>query len=997
MPSRAVLPLLLLLGTAGASSSSSSFVPFSLLSEHLPSPALGLGTLAPRLSWQLLPTSPAPPPRNVTQLAYQLQAASTPSLLLANTPDVCDSGQVASSLSAAGGGVPFCSPLLPGQTVYWRVRVWMSDAPDAPTPYAPVDAPFFARFSVGLQGAADWSPSSAFVGLASAASEEAPWLRSPAFTLDPALVAAVQALDASALLYVASVGYHEAYVNGVRLEPEAVLLPSVTDLGARIPVHTYDVSAALVAAPGDNVVGLWVAPGWAIFHGGNPVTSFNVSKPSVVQAELRISAVGGGGAPLAFVLSTNTSWAATNSTTSHNGNWRNSDFGGDIVNVTAVPPAYLAGNGWATTAVDASAWEAATAYPEAAAGRVVTPESLEPTGVIGVVAAISVDPCPAKSSAGSTQSSQSSQSSAPAPCFLVTFAELFTGWVNFTLPPLRPGTGPVTLTLQHSTNAGTTVEFNQVDLVTLPGAGSPYPPSAASSFQPRFSYHETHYVTVTGLDPALLASPLTPSAFTGVRLMSARPRRGSFSASLPLLTSIYETTARNYEGLTAGGMTVDCPHRERLGYGGDGHTSLEFALATYASGAFFRKVARDWADVRGWDGTDDLPHTAPTIDGGGGPAWGGYAVTMPWRVYEVTGDERILVDAYPTMVRFLSFLEGNVDNATGLLTPFGGSWGFLGDWITPHGSEESGTPESVLFNSCYLAYALRLASGVAAVLNDTARAASFNASADAVAAGVHAKFFNATTGAYLDGRQTHQALPLVAGVVPPALLPTVRLALQQAVVVGSNGPAQAGHFDTGLHGTYFLTRLLSNEAGVWGGGGSSANVSSGNSLLYLMASQTTFPSYGDFLAKNYTTWPEDWGGAPSRMHGCFNGIGLWFSQGLLGVRPGAPGYSLALVRPAFGVGNITWAQGVVPTPFGDVSVGWTAAGGGGGGGPSSLTLSLSVPANSAARVWIPASGPAAVTEGGQPASAAAGVSFVGMDGDGMTVWAVASGVYAFAV
>jgi hypothetical protein len=26
-----------------------------------------------------------------------------------------------------------------------------------------------------------------------------------------------------------------------------------------------------------------------------------------------------------------------------------------------------------------------------------------------------------------------------------------------------------------------------------------------------------------------------------------------------------------------------------------------------------------------------LPHTAPTVDGGGGPAWGGFSITMPWQ------------------------------------------------------------------------------------------------------------------------------------------------------------------------------------------------------------------------------------------------------------------------------------------------------------------------------------------------------------------------------
>ena len=44
-------------------------------------------------------------------------------------------------------------------------------------------------------------------------------------------------------------------------------------------------------------------------------------------------------------------------------------------------------------------------------------------------------------------------------------------------------------------------------------------------------------------------------------------------------------------------MYVRC-FRERLGYGGDAHTHMEFALATYPSLAFYSKWARDWRDTQ---------------------------------------------------------------------------------------------------------------------------------------------------------------------------------------------------------------------------------------------------------------------------------------------------------------------------------------------------------------------------------------------------------------
>ena len=75
--------------------------------------------------------------------------------------------------------------------------------------------------------------------------------------------------------------------------------------------------------------------------------------------------------------------------------------------------------------------------------------------------------------------------------------------------------------------------------------------------------------------------------------------------------------------LVLGGMSVDCPHRERLGelsryrchlgcillkiaaissltgYLGDAHTTLETALNTIASDRFYRKWLTDIIDIQG--------------------------------------------------------------------------------------------------------------------------------------------------------------------------------------------------------------------------------------------------------------------------------------------------------------------------------------------------------------------------------------------------------------
>mgnify|MGYP002830890027 CR=1 FL=1 len=105
-----------------------------------------------------------------------------------------------------------------------------------------------ATFSMGLLTADEWHGS--WIGMASAARSAAPWFRTPF---------ALAAADASseALLYVASVGYHEATINGKPASATSVLAPSVSYLPKRVLYRTYNVSGLLVA--GDNVLGLWAA------------------------------------------------------------------------------------------------------------------------------------------------------------------------------------------------------------------------------------------------------------------------------------------------------------------------------------------------------------------------------------------------------------------------------------------------------------------------------------------------------------------------------------------------------------------------------------------------------------------------------------------------------------------------------------------------------------------------------------------------------------------
>jgi alpha-L-rhamnosidase len=206
-------------------------------------------------------------------------------------------------------------------------------------------------------------------------------------------------------------------------------------------------------------------------------------------------------------------------------------------------------------------------------------------------------------------------------------------------------------------------------------------------------------------------------------------RAAEFECSNELLNRIYDTTLWTFEDLSLGGYVVDCAHRERMGYGGDAHATTECGLNNYHLGAFYTKWNQDWHDVQGgsaaW-GTGEkaavqdtieagnLPYTAPTYWGGGGPGWSGFCITLPWEIYERYGDTRILSESFPTIQRWLTFLETKAEGD--ILRRWGGKWDFLGDWLWPGAKGVNGdTRETLFFNNCYWIFNLQTAARIAEV------------------------------------------------------------------------------------------------------------------------------------------------------------------------------------------------------------------------------------------------------------------------------------------
>jgi alpha-L-rhamnosidase len=100
-----------------------------------------------------------------------------------------------------------------------------------------------------------------------------------------------------------------------------------------------------------------------------------------------------------------------------------------------------------------------------------------------------------------------------------------------------------------------------------------------------------------------------------------------------------------------------------------------------------------------------------------------------------------------------------------------------------------------------------------------------------------------------------------------------------------------------------------------------------------------------------TLWESLSGSGGSHDHQFLGDVNAWLVHDVVGIdqAPGTTQYRQLLIRPAV-VGDLTHAAGSYTTPAGLAAVSWTRATDGG------MTLSVTVPANTTAEIWVPTSG-----------------------------------------
>jgi hypothetical protein len=158
-------------------------------------------------------------------------------------------------------------------------------------------------------------------------------------------------------------------------------------------------------------------------------------------------------------------------------------------------------------------------------------------------------------------------------------------------------------------------------------------------------------------------------------------------------------------------------------------------------------------------------------------------------------------------------------------------------------------------------------------------------------------------------------------------------------------------------------------------------------LLFAMTNRTDPPSYGAQIAKGATALTEAWDADPasSQNHCMLGHIEEWFYAGLAGIE--ADSQHIA-IKPQI-VGDLTWVNAWHEALQGRIESNWKKDNAG-------FELTLRIPANALAMVYLPSHSAEQVTESGRPISDLLGVHFLRQEGSTL-VLEVASGQYTFRV
>lgn len=862
-------------------------------------------SLAPLLGWRIDSLLEKGVIGNITQSSYRLFVATSPDLLIAN-PDIWNSGIITSSETVA---IPYGGPQLPSLSrVFWQVEVFQgSESCGRSEEISAFEVPLLSNND--WQNA-QWIQQDGPVNNSDCnyyADKPSPLFRYP-FSLTQAATSVIKAR-----LYITGLGYFIPYLDASIIGDE-ILAPAWTNFNKTVLYSTLDVTKA-IAASNDHVIGVALGNGWwnlvpLKFWGSREFRAALPTGEPMTRALLQISYAD----KSVQNIVTSPSWSTGGSEVLFN-----SIYLGTRIDRRLEPV------NWSSTSFQNN-WSASVISESPPVGllssqRVPPVKRQQPLPVISL-------PAPSgelildagKNFAGVcrfcfTGGAQSGSS------ISLRYGELLysNGSVN--------GMTSVAGQIKNSKgeNCSPITAF-QEDHYILRGDTN------GECFEPPFTWHGSRYIAIYGDLSAI--THLSISNTQCFPLRSDIDIVGFFNSSSSLLNNIHAVSV-NTAASNIMSIQSDCPHRERLGYGGDALMSGESLINTFDMSLFYEKRLYDYIDAQRDNG--GFPETAPFVgisdaglgDESGPIGWQTFAPVVAMWLYKYYKNVPVLSKSFDALTTYVEFLD-NVDESRIM--------NGLGDWMT---LEASALPLTGLGfqHISYLEY-----SNISLILGNLSQAQKYASSASSIASKINTMFLDTSSGRYaatgiFNSTQCGQSMPLFLQIVPDEI---TKSKVQQVLI--NNVLDHTGHLQVGSFGVkYLLMSLL--DAGR-------------PDLAFSIMNKTDFPSFGYMLDSNInnvtsaTTIWESWFTSTdtySHSHPMFTSNVVYDIQGLGGItpHPSSQGFNHVIIKPSPPSNGLDFVQASLMTPRGLISSEWQIF------SNKTFVLTICVPGNVVAEVWLP--------------------------------------------
>jgi alpha-L-rhamnosidase len=825
---------------------------------------------------------------DVKQTAYQIMVASTLENLNANKADLWDSGKVTSneSVNIIYNG----KKLGDRQNAFWKVTVF--------TNKGEIKSAENAHFSIGILTYADWK-STRWIGYEKLSKDDSvsQYSRLSARYLRKEIDLKKQVK--SAKVYIMGMGLYELYINGNKIGDQ-VLAPVPTDYTKNVKYNVFDVTSQL--KEGKNMLGTILGNGrfFAMRQDYKPykIKSFGFPKMAL---QLFVEYTDG----TKDIIRTDDTWKLT----TDGPILSNNEYDGEEYDARKEM------KGWATTNFDDATWVNARYVQEP--GGFYEAQMMPNMKIMGEVKPISI-----KATAKGT--------------YILDMGQNMVGWLQ--LKVKGKSGDQITMKFAESLQADGSLyianlrDAKTTDIYTLKGEGE-------EIWEPRFIFHGFRFVEISGF-------PTKPTLdnFVGKVVYDDIKTTGTFESSDATMNQIFKNAwwgiSGNYKG-----MPIDCPQRnERQPWLGDRTTGAYGESFLFDNQTLYAK----WLDDIKYSQTQDggLPDVAPAFWRyyGDNVTWPGTYITVGDMLYQQFGDAEVIKKQYPSMKKWMVYMEENyLQNDLMDKDKYG-------DWCVPPESLElirSKDParltDGQLLSSAFYYQLLNIMKKFAKIANAESDITYYDDLTARIKKAFNAKFLNTEKNYYANNTVTANVLPLAFGMVPENLIDKVFQNMVHEVEVTKNG-----HISTGVIGTQFLMRTLTN----FGRG----------DLAFKLASNKTYPSWGYMVENGATTIWELWNGNTadptmnSQNHVMLLGdLLIWYYENMAGIKsnPETPGFKQIIMKPDFNAG-LTFVNASYESIYGLIKSDWKK-------NKNTLEWKITIPANSSAVVYLPTTNASSVT------------------------------------